>query len=307
MAGEIVDGGSATSVSTGTLDGGNAYTVYPPSPPTVVAMPGSSPVPSVQITVPEVEPGTQSVNVYRIADGRQFLVRGGVRKLAVGGTSVVDWEAPFGVPITYRVEFFSDAEATISLGFSEPAETVLDVRQAWLHQPLNPSMSLSPVMLWGTALERTRETPGEVVWVQGADVATWVGGKRRGAQDVPFALLVDRAGADAFQVLLGGYTRQQPAVLCIRTPVDMRVPRTFFAVVSSSKETTLNRPGEGEAIQIDFTATEARPPAPGLVAALLRRVDIDTAYPTRAERASAYLTRLDRDSDYSLAGVAGNA
>lgn len=307
MVGEIIDGGHAATVFDDVLDGGNATIVYPPSAPSVVPMPHGSPVPAVQVTVTEVWPGTQVVNVYRIADGREFQVRGGVRKLAVGGTSVVDWEAPFGVPITYRVECFADAAATVSLGYSDPAETVLDVRRAWLHQPLNPSMCVSPEMLWGTALERTRETPGDVVWVQGADVATWVGGKRRGAQDVPFALLVDRDGADAFQQLLGGYTRQQSAVLCIRTPVDMRVPRTFFGVVSSAKETTLNRPGVGEAIQIDFATTEARPPAPGLVVALLRRKDIDAAYPTRAARAAAYLTRLERDSDYSLAGVAGDA
>jgi hypothetical protein len=307
MAVEIIDGGSATSTFSGVLDGGNAFTVFPPAPPTVVAKPNGAPVPSVQITLSDVAPGTQVVNLYRIADGRQFPVRGGIRKFAVGGASVVDWEAPFGVPITYRAEFFADAEATISLGFSDPVVVQLDVARAWIHQPLNPGLSVSPEMLWGTALERTRETPGELVYVQGAETATWVGGRRRGAQDVPFALLVDRDGADAFQALLGGYTQQQSAVLCIRTPSAMRVPRTFFATVSSVKETTLNRPGGGEAIQVDFTATETRPPAPGLVAALLRRMDVDAAYPTRAARASAYLTRLERDSDYSLVGAAGDA
>lgn len=307
MAGEIIDGGNATTIFTDVLDGGEAGTVFPVAPPLLTAMPDGGPVPSVEITLIDVEVGTRVVTLYRIADGRQFLVRGGIRKFAVGGAAVVDWEAPFGVPISYRAEFFADDDATVSLGFSEAATVVLDVQRAWIHQPLNPGLSVSPTMLWGTALERTRETSGDLVWTQGADVATWVGGTRRGAQDIAFTLLFDPAGADAFHRLLGGYSEQQPAVLCIRAPEAMRIPRTFYGAVPSVKETSLNRPGEGEAVQIDFTATEVRPPAPGLVAALLRRMDIDTVYPTRAARAAAYLTRLDRDSDYSLAGAAGDA
>lgn len=307
MAGEIIDGGGAATTYADALDGGDSGTVFPPSAPAAVPMPNGSPVPSVQVTISEVWPGTQVVNLCRIADGREFPVRGGIRKFAVGGASIVDWEAPFGVPITYRVEFFADADATVSLGFSDPAIVTLDVRRAWIHQPLNPTLSVSPEMLWGSGLERNRETPGDLVWAQGADTATWVGGKRRGMQDIPFTLLFDRDGADRFQDLLGGYSRQQSAVLCIRTPAAMRIPRTYFGAVAAAKETTLNRPGAGEAVQVEFTATESRPPAPGLVAALLRRMDIDAVYPTRAARASAYLTRLDRDSDYSLAGAAGDA
>lgn len=303
----IYDGGYADSLFDSVLDGGDAATFFPVEGPTVIPQPDGSPVPNVLVVLDDVDPATLVVNLYRIADGRTYLVRGGIRKYAVGGTSVVDWEAPFGVPITYRAEMFSDADATQLIGYTSGTETFLDVREAWFHQPLSPSLAFSPTMLWGTGLDRTRSTPGDLVYTQGAEVASWVGGQRQGLTDVPFALLTDRDGADEMQAVFGRYGTNQSAVLCIRTPVDMRIPRTFFAVVQQVKETSLNRPGVGEAVQFDFTATEARPPAPGLVAAALRRMDIDATYPTRDQRVAAYLTRLDRDSDFSLAGVAGDA
>lgn len=301
------DGGLADSVFDSALDGGDAATFFPVEGPTVTPQPDGSPVPNVLVVIEDVDPETLVVNLYRIADGRTYLVRGGIRRYAVGGTSIVDWEAPFGVPITYRAEMFSDVDATQSLGFTEGTETLLDVRQAWFHQPLSPSLAFRPTMLWGTGLDRVRSTPGDLVYAQGAELATWVGGQRQGLAEVPFVLLTDREGADQAQATFGRYGTNQSAVLCIRTPKDMRIPRTFYAVVSQVKETTLNRPGVGEAVQFDFTATEARPPAPGLVAAALRRMDIDATYPTRDQRAAAYLTRLQRDSDYTLAGVAGDA
>lgn len=307
MAVEIVDGGNASSTYTDTLDGGNAFTVYPAAGPDLVAVADGISVPAIRVGVTEVLPGTVAINLYRISDGRPALVRGGIRKYAVGGAAVVDWEAPFGVQVTYRAEMFSDAEATISLGFTDSSTTVLDVREAWFHQPLKPSIGFSPTMLWGTALERTRETPGDLVYPQGAEVATWVGGQRRGLSAVAFKLLTDTDGADQMQAVFGQYGTQASAVLCIRTPPAMRIPRTFYAAVSEVKETTLNRPGVDAAIQFDFTATEARPPAPGLVAALLRRMDINAAYSSRAAASAAYLTRLERESDYSLAGVGGDA
>jgi hypothetical protein len=301
------DGGQADSTFDSTLDGGDASTFFPIEGPTVTPMPAGKPVPNVQVLIEDVDPATVVVNLYRLADGRTALVRGGIRKYAVGGASVVDWEAPFGVPVTYRAEMFSDDEATQSLGFTDSTETLLDVRQAWFHQPLTPTLAFSPTMLWGTGLERTRTTPGDLVYPQGAEIGTWIGGQRQGLTDVPFSLLTDREGADAMQTVFGRYGTNTSPVLCIRTPRDMRVPRTFYAVVPQVKESSLNRPGAGEAVQFEFTATEARPPAPGLVAATLRRIDIDVTYPTRGQRAAAYLTRLARDSDYTLAGVAGDA
>ncbi len=137
-------------------------------------------MPSVQIVVSDVKPGTVAVDVYRIADGRTTLVRGGIHKSAIGGTTLVDWEAPFGVPIQYRAEQFDSTDT--SLGYTETSSTTLDVADTWIHQPLNPSLAVSPLRLMKTATDIARATPGELVYVQGAEFATRIGGQRRGLQ-----------------------------------------------------------------------------------------------------------------------------
>lgn len=308
MASQIVDGGNAFSVFTDTLDGGNAFTVYPAGGPELTPMPGGAPVPSVQVVVSDVLPTTVVINLYRVADGRQSLVRGGIQKYAVGGATVIDWEAPFGVEISYRAEMFSDAAATQSLGFTDASTTVLEVAETWIHQPLNPSVSVAVLRLSKTATDISRETPGDLMYAEGAEVATWVGGTRRGISAVPFEVLTESlTDADKLQAVFGRSGATQSAVVCIRTPPPMRIPRTFYAAVSEVHEESVDVQNGGELIRFTFNATEARPPAPGLVAAVLRRMDIDFTYPTRDARSSAYLTRLDRDSDFSLAGVAGDA
>lgn len=308
MAATVIDGGNASSVFTGTLDGGNAFTVYPIDGPVLTPVIDAAPVPSVRVLLEQVDPATSVVNLYRIADGRTTLVRGGVRKYAVGGTTVIDWEAPFGIPITYRAEMFSDAAGTQSLGFTDGSTTTLDVHDTWLHQPLNPSLSVRALRLQGTAAERVRIAPGNLVYTQGDEAATWVGGRRRGLFGLDWDLLVDSTvDADRMQELFGANGSSQNAVLCVRTPPPMRVPRTLFLAVAELREIDVDIAFGGESTRFTFSGTEARPPAPGLVAATLRRMDVDVTYPTRAQRAAAYATRLARDSDYTLAGAAGDA
>lgn len=302
------DGGLADSTFDSIVDGGDAATFFPIEGPTLTPQPQGSPVPSIQVVLDDVDPATVVVNLYRIADGRTAMVRGGIRKYAVGGTSVVDWEAPFGVPVTYRAEMFSDADATQSLGFTDSSVTTLDVTDTWVHQPLNPGLSVRAMRLQGTANEQIRVTPGDLVYAQGAELATWIGGQRRGLSSSPWDLLVESTtDADRMQAVFGSYGSSQSAVVCIRTPPPMRVPRTLYLAVAELHELDVDIPVGGSAVRYQFTGTEARPPAPGLVAAALRRIDIDVTYATRDQRAAAYLTRLERDSDFTLAGVAGDA
>jgi hypothetical protein len=280
--------------------------VYYETAPELVPVLDRAPVERVEVTFVDVLPAAQYVNVYRIADGRTMQVRGGLRRLAVGGFGMVDYEAPFGVPITYRAEMFTDASMTVSLGFTEPGETQLDATEPCLHQPLNPTAAVWPLVLLETATDLVRRSPGEMVYAEGAEVGTWFGGQRRGLEDVQFDMLTDTiSDADRFQAMLGRYGESNVAVLCVRTPPPMRIPRTLFATVDELHEVGVDTHLGGEAVRFQFSSAETLPPAPGLVPALLRRDDIDAAYPTRNERAAAYLNRRDRDRDFSLAGLAG--
>lgn len=277
-----------------------------PYAPTVVPRADWSPVPRVEVGFPNLAAGTQVINVFRIADGRTMRVRGGVRLAAPGAVSLVDTEAPNGVPATYRAEMFSDVAATVSLGFTDTTTATLSFDGTCLHQPLDPSLAVRVDMLRGSAEGLVRKVPGEAVIPEGAEVPTWIGGPRQGLSQVPFVFLAQTlADADKVQSILGIYGQSQVGVICVRTPPPMRIPRTFFAGNADLVEDAINVHAGGGNVKFTMTADEVSPPAAGLVRPALRRMDLDAGYATRGARDAAYLTRFNRDADYSLAGLAG--
>jgi hypothetical protein len=201
----------------------------------------------------------------------------------------------------------------LSLGFVPAAVVTIDPAaamgalfkyRAWVSQPLKPSLAVLCAMTLGSAADLQRNTPGDLVFAEGAAVGTRIGGRRQGLSGVAFKLLAANvADADELQSMLGDYTNDFPAVLCIRTAPPMRVPRVFFASVDELHESAIG--GATQLVTFDLTADESQPPSPGLVIPTLRRKDIDAAFTTRAARAAAYATRIARDTDYSKAGLGG--
>lgn len=260
-----------------------------------------APTPYVVASFDNLATGTQTVTVSRTAAGRTMRVRGGVNLFAVGGAQVVDYEVPNGIPATYQAEQF-DA-AGVSLGMT-PANTI-DIGWAGtvVHQPLSPALSVRPRVFLDTAADQVSPTPGATVWPEGATVGRTIGGQRTGLQGTKVRLRFNSAAdADVFASMFGSYSTDFPPVLCIRTPPNVPLPPVLFA---SCLDPHRVQYGNGALITYEMTMDEVAPPAPGLIIPLLRREDIDAAYPTRAARAAAYSTRLARDTDYSLAGLAG--
>lgn len=275
--------------------------------PTLTAYTDANPGPRVLVTFSSVAPTCQTINVYRVQEGRQYKVRGGLNLFAAGGAAVMDNEAGFGVPLTYQAEMFTSSG--VSLGFTDTATTTLPVTKSWVHQPLSPTLAIPVRVFIGTASAVMRGTPGETLTPEGATVSTRIGGQRLGIQNLPLSFRANSAAdADEFLQMFGSYSTDFPAVVCLRTPPPARLPRTLFLGSSAQSPST----GPVETAQANFTfisfawtVDEVQPPAPGLVIPTLRRKDIDAAFPTRAARAAAYATRLARDSDYSKAGLAG--
>lgn len=275
--------------------------VYPDSQPLTVFT-DFAPTPRVLVSVTAPAPGTQTVNVLRTAEGREMKVRGGVGRYAVGGTAVMDYEAPFGVPSSYRAEQF-DVNG-VSLGFLALGTVTVDVTDSCIHQPLSPALAVrAPRVLMDSANDFSHPSPGGTVWPEGATVGRIIGGQRRGLVGTRLHVrLSSTDDMDTLQSMFGTYTQDFPSVLCIRTPPGLRIPRVLFAGCLDPHEVI---GGINRILTYDMTVDEVAPPYPGLLIPLLRREDIDAAYPTRAERAAAYPTRLARDTDYSKAGLAG--
>lgn len=279
-----------------------------PYAPTLTPYLDQNPNVRVLVTFATLAAGTQTINVYRTAEGRQFRVRGGVNLFAVGGAAVMDFECPVGVSATYQAEQFTSAG--VSLGFTDASSITIawtsvfsNTAQAILHQPLSPSLSIIANLDGDTAGDVANVNPGQLVYPEGATVGTWIGGQRQGISNMQLTVEAQSfADADEFRSMFGGYTSDFPAILCVRTPPPARIPRVLFVAVDTLHEATdyIN-----SLVTFTLTVNEVAPPAPGLVLPTLRREDIDAAFPTRAARAAAYATRIARDTDFSKAGLAG--
>ncbi|PCN47014.1 hypothetical protein Csp2054_14320 [Curtobacterium sp. 'Ferrero'] len=293
------NGGDASSTPPLVLDGGNAFSSF--TAPEITVLDDDTLGPRVAVSFSTLAGGTQTIVVRRTAAGRTMPVRGGVNLFAVGGAAVLDQEVPFGVPVTYQAEQFS-ADG-VSLGMTDPATVIVDTTDTWVSQPLNPSLALQVRVRVMSTETLAWESPGDTVWTQGDALGRTINGQRSGLKGVSLLLrLLHPADAATFDAMFGTYDTTFPAVLCIRTPPSVPLPAVLFWGCTTPKRLTS---GANKLVQYQLDGSEVAPPAPGLVVPSLTRDDIDAAYPTRAARAAAYTSRLARDTDYKLAGLAG--
>jgi len=275
--------------------------------PTLTAFTDANPMPRVEVLFSSFDPATAFVTVYRLAEDREYKVRGAVMAPTAGSLTRIDSEVPFGVVATYRAEMFDDSGA--SLGFTGTAAITLNVDDTWVHNPLDPSGGLRMQFRGSAATDLVRPTDGEVFFPLGRRVGVVISGQRRGLVGVPLDMIVDSpADADQFQRMLGDYASTTVPVLCIRigATARARLPRPLFAAVLEAHEMDVNYTlGTGSTIAIQMTGDEVSPPAAGIIIPLLSRADINASYATNAAIAADNLTRLAVNRRYDLAGAAG--
>jgi hypothetical protein len=269
--------------------------------PTLTTYQGPRQNPRVEVFFPELLPGTASHTIIRESDGRRQEVRRGLR--IAPGVAALDYEVPFCVPSVYRAECFNAAGE--SIGFTEPATTMVWETRSILHQPMNPQLWATSIERTGTADKLVRPSPGENVWPEGATYARRIGQKRRGLVDVNYIFQTfDTEEADRVQALTGTPEEPYPAIICIRTPPPVRLPRTLFLSVDELVEIDQNVSYGGNWTVFEITGDECEPPYVGLSTPTLTYSDIDAAYGSYALADAAYSTYTERDRDYSLAGTA---
>lgn len=272
--------------------------------PTLTPDVSGSPRVEVFLSSSDVVAGTETVRFWRFSEGREWLVRGGVD--IAPGTAAIDWEVPFQTVAQYRAEMFNAAGG--SLGFTDVAQTTLNVNDVWVHNPLVPTnaVRLGSFGLLDRSPVVSRPLVGDVVYAEGDVEGRWVGAGRRGVSGWSGGFAVDSVqDADALQRMLGDYVTRQIGVLCIRTPPPVRIPRTFFAALTEVAESDRDVRWGGRRTDFLFTATEARPPFPGITTPLLSYDDLDAAFASYGARDSAFASYTAMDRAYNYAGIAG--
>jgi hypothetical protein len=270
------------------------------------AYPVLTPVPHVEMTIFALDDGTATISLFRTVGRRTMPVRGMDHVYAVGGVNVVDWEAPFGVELTYWAEQY-DIDGNF-IATTTPSVTRLDVFDTWVHNPLDPAGAVKVKLGRGAAAKIVRAQDADLAWFDGSGIGTAVTGQRHGVTDTPvvFYTLTD-ADSDQVNEMLGDpYNGPSgPMILCIRPGANenTRWPKPFFALVALD-EIPVSQPAGKQITRWEGTGTEVEPPAVVLVAPVLTYDDLDARWGTYDAMDAAYGTYLERDRDYSLAGYA---
>lgn len=270
--------------------------------PTLTFQPSSvSGPPRVEVLFSSLAPGAASVSVYRLADRREFLVRGAVRASTAGQFSRVDNEVPFGVPATYRAEMFNESGG--SLGFTDSASITVAESGTWLHNPLDPAGAVRVEFRDNAARDLSRPAEGDVFYPMGRRVGLVIGGQRRGLSGVQLDVIVDDVeSADRVQAMLGDYQVQTTPVLCFRVGAfdRVRLPKPLFASVFDLREQDLTYVLGGTQIAFEIQGNEVSPPTPALFISLLTRADVNAYYASRGDVDAYNLTRLSVARNYGI-------
>lgn len=138
--------------------------------PTVVAYNDPMPTPRVEVTVVTVS-DTATYTLVRSDPSGTVTVRGGYRHPAAGGPSiVVDYEAPFGVPVSYSVTAYdSTGAASVPSPWSNPPVTLPDPTCPWLADAVVPASAVTVSPTVWAARQHTRTS--SVLWPVTADSA----------------------------------------------------------------------------------------------------------------------------------------
>ncbi|MDQ0726803.1 hypothetical protein [Microbacterium sp. W4I20] len=261
--------------------------------------------PFVEVFVDDLIPEAAWITVYRLAGGREFLMRGAVRAPTAGAFTRIDFEIPFNIPVTYRAELFDAAGE--SLGFTESATTTLICADTWMHNPLNPSGGVKVFFGEDRGWSVTRPTPGVVSRPLGRRVGVVLSEPRYGVTGLDMVVRTSTdEDADKVQAMMGD--NGMPPIVCIRLGSNdgrLRLPQPLFLSALSVTEMDMDHRWGGSELAHSLSGDEVDPPIPGLFVPLLTRADLNAFYATRAALNADNLLRLDVNRRYDLAGTAG--
>lgn len=137
--GSFVNAASIMYAWTGAADASTSTAkLYTPAL-ALVARPEFDPCPRVEITITDLTPTTNTVTLWRTADGKRQAVRGARKRSIVSADFIIDYEAPLGRPVTYEIEVTDGVNAQAA---APQQSTRLDSETGCIQDPLVPGMSV---------------------------------------------------------------------------------------------------------------------------------------------------------------------
>lgn len=241
--------------------------------------------PRIKIEINGV-PAGYTLTLYRIYGNIESIVRDAERAFAGGGYTETDYEAPVGVPVTYRAELFD--EFGVSQGFTPSATTTLvgPVGVAWFSDPLDPANVVGVDMhgRFGSRLVRTRNTNDYQI----GDRVVSLLGARGLLRGIPLWVHTDTIEqADALERVLAATN------VLVRTMPIVRIPRALYVSVSAPEEVPQNVARGGEWIIWELVGNEISSPNLDIVVPVVTWQTYMDTFPTWNDFNAAYLTWND--------------
>lgn len=161
-----------------------------------------APCARVEITIADLPPTSNIVNLWRTADGRRRRVRSYSGVEVVGSDFTTDYEAPLNRTISYEIEVLSgvgaggpDGSGTISLAPSDGC--------GYIQDPLNPESAIKvyatagpngePTLLTSAVAKLQYHMDVEEIPIMGWNEPVALIGQRMVASNVPFDMFTDAA------------------------------------------------------------------------------------------------------------------
>jgi hypothetical protein len=250
------------------------------------------PMPSVEVYFSGLGSGSPTrITVYRLADGETNIVRTANNVAATTAFTVTDYEAPFGVVISYYAEVFNAAGT--SLGLSPLATTTLNSDSIWVHDPLDLS-NFTVITPWASDSTLAQNSFENIERGYDVNLSNVIGKKKpiiqfygeKAIQGLEFEVITStNAAYDALELLL------QVAPVLIRTPVRFyNLPRLLYGVLRGSQQpltwhlNTSNQP----ITRLKFSVDETEQPGIGLVFAYYTYSYWQARYATYTAANAAY-------------------
>jgi hypothetical protein len=204
------------------MEGGQHVTTTPPAP-TLTAFTDADPCPRVEVVVTPMPGDADTITVWRTWKGQRSAVRDAQNAEVAGDFLIVDYEAPFGTPVTYTCQTadVSGIPSDISAG----SATTVSVDDMWLQDALDPASSMPVSLEIGTAasgytviapsiMPATYQADVSTIPVHGDELPVGLGGVRRAASRMPWSVIAwTPTDAESLRTLL-----KQAYPLCVRTP-----------------------------------------------------------------------------------------
>lgn len=210
-------------------------TTTPPAPTITVDI-DPTPCPRVEIEITPMPGDAVTVTIWRNWAGQRFPVRGARDATVSGDFFIIDYEAPFGVPVVYTCTT-GDVDGNPSLLSPNSDQALLDIEDTiWVQDPIDPTTAI-PIPLMGDEMfleassfaSVTYSVPssGSVNQVIGSGMPVAYAGARQAASNMPLSVFTpDVDTTFAFRELM-----LQAYPFCMRTParVSMLTGLTYVA------------------------------------------------------------------------------